>query len=131
MNKEEFSPTPHMACFPTYTEEGYLARIFTTSNFSVGQVLLSSLLKVFILFIRLYQSISWLWPKSCRFYPTCSNYAIEALKSFGAIKGSWITLQRIGRCHPFHTGGYDPVSVNLQRYFEEHRDEERTNLFVR
>ena len=45
----------------------------------------------------------------CRFTPTCSQYALEALEKYGAIKGSWLAFRRILRCHPFHKGGYDPV----------------------
>jgi len=48
-------------------------------------------------------------PPSCRFYPTCSAYALEAIEVHGAAKGSWLALKRIGKCHPFHPGGYDPV----------------------
>jgi hypothetical protein len=48
-------------------------------------------------------------PNSCRFYPTCSHYAIDALRKYGVLKGSWRALKRIGRCHPFHPGGYDPA----------------------
>ncbi len=46
---------------------------------------------------------------SCRFYPSCSAYAVEALDLHGGFKGSWLTLRRVARCHPFHPGGYDPV----------------------
>lgn len=46
---------------------------------------------------------------SCRFYPTCSAYAIEAISTWGSAKGSWLAVKRICRCHPFHPGGYDPV----------------------
>ena len=45
----------------------------------------------------------------CRFTPTCSQYALQALEKYGAVKGSWLAFRRILRCHPFHKGGYDPV----------------------
>ncbi|WP_410474483.1 membrane protein insertion efficiency factor YidD [Guyparkeria sp. TX1] len=53
--------------------------------------------------------ISPMLPPSCRFYPTCSEYAVEALSQHGALKGGWLTLRRLGRCHPFCAGGVDPV----------------------
>ncbi len=53
--------------------------------------------------------ISPLFPPTCRFQPTCSNYAITAIERFGVIKGSIMAVKRILRCHPFHPGGYDPV----------------------
>ena len=65
---------------------------------------------VIILLIRFYQiCISPMFPPRCRFYPTCSQYALEAVQKKGAIKGSWMALKRILKCHPFHPGGYDPV----------------------
>lgn len=65
---------------------------------------------LFILIIRFYQKvISPLKPPSCRFYPTCSHYGLEAIQRFGAFKGGWLTIKRISRCHPFHPGGVDPV----------------------
>jgi putative membrane protein insertion efficiency factor len=46
---------------------------------------------------------------NCRFYPSCSDYAREAVETYGAVKGGWLALRRILRCHPYHPGGYDPV----------------------
>jgi putative membrane protein insertion efficiency factor len=60
--------------------------------------------------IRLYQmTFSKVMPPSCRFYPSCSAYGYEAVRKYGAIKGGWMALRRIGRCHPLNPGGYDPV----------------------
>ncbi|NLV91395.1 MAG: membrane protein insertion efficiency factor YidD [Firmicutes bacterium] len=68
-------------------------------------------MKSLVLFgIGLYRRwLSPLKPNSCRFYPTCSAYGIEAVNKYGALRGSWMLLKRILRCHPFHPGGYDPV----------------------
>ena len=60
--------------------------------------------------IRLYQmTLSKILPPSCRFYPSCSQYGYEAVEKYGFFKGGWIAIKRVGRCHPFHPGGYDPV----------------------
>lgn len=64
-----------------------------------------------IIIIKFYQKfISPLkGTSSCRFYPTCSQYAIDAITKYGMIKGSFMSIKRILKCHPFHPGGYDPV----------------------
>lgn len=60
--------------------------------------------------IRLYQStISRVTPPACRFTPTCSHYACDAVERYGLIKGGWLTTRRLARCHPWSPGGYDPV----------------------
>ncbi|MEH6945129.1 membrane protein insertion efficiency factor YidD [Bacillus sp. JJ722] len=66
--------------------------------------------KLFLLIIRFYRTvISPLKPPTCRFYPTCSAYGLEAIQRFGAWKGGWLTIKRILKCHPFHPGGIDYV----------------------
>jgi putative membrane protein insertion efficiency factor len=60
--------------------------------------------------IRLYQRfVSPLLGPRCRFYPSCSNYALQAVQQFGTLRGTWLTVKRLLRCHPWHPGGYDPV----------------------
>ncbi|MBQ2062784.1 MAG: membrane protein insertion efficiency factor YidD [Oscillospiraceae bacterium] len=60
--------------------------------------------------IRFYQRhISPGLPPRCRYIPTCSEYALEAVEKYGAVKGGWMAAKRVARCHPFHKGGYDPV----------------------
>jgi putative membrane protein insertion efficiency factor len=66
--------------------------------------------RVLILLVRAYRRfLSPLLGQQCRFQPTCSAYGLEALQVHGALRGSWLTVRRIGRCHPFHRGGFDPV----------------------
>lgn len=68
---------------------------------------MSSALRIFV---RGYQvAISPWLPPSCRFHPTCSHYALEALEQFGAFRGGWLSVMRIMKCHPFHPGGFDPI----------------------
>ncbi|HEX2092578.1 MAG TPA: membrane protein insertion efficiency factor YidD [Longimicrobiaceae bacterium] len=68
------------------------------------------LARALIAAIRFYQrGISPLTPPSCRFHPSCSQYGVEAIQRHGAARGSWLTLRRLLRCHPFCRGGYDPV----------------------
>lgn len=63
-----------------------------------------------IFLLRIYRRlISPLLGQNCRFHPTCSRYAIQALESHGLIRGGWLALKRVSRCHPFHDGGLDPV----------------------
>ncbi len=65
---------------------------------------------VAVALLRFYKRwISPMLPPSCRFAPTCSEYSMEAYLKYGFFKGSWLTLRRILRCHPFHPGGFDPV----------------------
>jgi hypothetical protein len=75
----------------------------------IGQVL-KFLAIPLIIVIKIYQLIiSPLFPPSCRFTPTCSNYSVEALQKYGIIKGSWLGFKRIIKCHPWGGSGYDPV----------------------
>ena len=71
---------------------------------------------IFIFLIKLYRRfISPLFPPTCRFTPTCSQYAIEAFEKHGAIKGLFLTVWRILRCNPFCRGGYDPVPEKIKK----------------
>lgn len=66
--------------------------------------------KLLVLIVRIYRlAISPLMGRNCRFHPSCSEYAIEAIERHGSCKGSWLAAKRISRCHPWNHGGYDPV----------------------
>ncbi len=66
--------------------------------------------KIFVLLIKFYQkAISPMFPPSCRFYPTCSEYAVQSITKYGVIKGGVKSAWRVLRCNPFNKGGYDPV----------------------
>ncbi|HKK91721.1 MAG TPA: membrane protein insertion efficiency factor YidD [Desulfobacteraceae bacterium] len=66
--------------------------------------------QVLIIFIRVYQCcISPFTISSCRFYPSCSHYALEAVTVHGSVKGALLSIKRVLKCHPFHPGGFDPV----------------------
>jgi uncharacterized protein len=76
--------------------------------------------KILIFLIRIYQwTLSPYLGSCCRFYPTCSNYALEAIKEFGALKGSFLALKRVLKCHPFHPGGYDPIPKKRKKTSQE------------
>jgi putative membrane protein insertion efficiency factor len=70
--------------------------------------------RLLMLPIRAYRLISVHLPPRCRYHPSCSAYALEALEVHGAAKGSWLAARRIGRCHPWHDGGLDPVPARTQ-----------------
>ena len=69
-----------------------------------------------ILLIRGYQLIvSPILGPNCRFMPTCSEYALESLKTYGLIKGTYLTIKRIGKCHPWGSNGYDPIPTKMEK----------------
>jgi hypothetical protein len=66
--------------------------------------------RLLVALLRTYQyAISPFLGRRCRYYPSCSEYAVEAVEKYGAIKGGWLGVKRVSRCHPWHPGGYDPV----------------------
>lgn len=70
----------------------------------------------FILFIRVYQLIiSPMLGSNCRFIPTCSEYAMESLKEYGLIKGIFLSIKRLGKCHPWGSHGYDPIPTKMEK----------------
>lgn len=72
---------------------------------------------IVIRLIRAYQVLlSPLLPNSCRFQPTCSQYTLEAVRHYGALRGVLLGIKRIAKCHPFHPGGYDPVPIHSDHH---------------
>lgn len=67
------------------------------------------LARLMVRLIRGYQAVSRYTPRTCRYWPTCSEYAAQAVAKYGPWRGGWMAMKRIGRCHPFHPGGNDPV----------------------
>jgi putative membrane protein insertion efficiency factor len=65
--------------------------------------------------LRFYRMVSPLWPRRCRFEPTCSAYALEAVQRHGAVRGMVLAVTRVARCHPWNAGGVDPVPARLDR----------------
>jgi uncharacterized protein len=78
--------------------------------FFMMKFLKTGLEKILIALVRFYQyAISPYFPDSCRYDPTCSQYMVEAIKEWGVLKGTWLGIKRIGRCHPWGKVGYDPI----------------------
>ncbi len=71
--------------------------------------------RAIVALIRCYQAISRLFPRLCRFHPTCSEYMIEAIRGHGILRGVGMGVMRIVRCHPFHPGGHDPVPPRVEK----------------
>ena len=71
--------------------------------------------RILMLPIRAYRLVSVHLPPRCRYYPSCSAYALEALEVHGAGRGTWLAVKRVGRCHPWHDGGLDPVPPRADR----------------
>ncbi len=80
-----------------------------------------------VLLVRIYQQvISPLRPQTCRFYPSCSAYAVTALTRFGPLRGGWLTLRRLGRCNPWNPGGIDHVPLTWEERHSEELHQVRT-----
>jgi putative membrane protein insertion efficiency factor len=84
---------------------------------------MSIVARVMIVLIRGYQlTLSAFLGRQCRYLPTCSEYAREAVERYGAFGGAWLAVRRIGRCHPWGGSGYDPVPEKTSRQKKSHRD---------
>jgi putative membrane protein insertion efficiency factor len=71
---------------------------------------------VLVALMRVWQFVPRIDPQRCRFYPSCSEYGITAVRRFGAIRGGWMALRRLGRCHPWNPGGVDHVPPRPERH---------------
>ncbi|MBO5884927.1 MAG: membrane protein insertion efficiency factor YidD [Clostridia bacterium] len=81
----------------------------------ITKIILFPITIIFMLLIKLYKwCISPLLPHCCRYYPTCSSYAILAIKEYGPIKGVWLAFKRISRCMPRNKSGFDPLPQNIK-----------------
>jgi putative membrane protein insertion efficiency factor len=94
---------------PTRTATGAPSELTTRCSTLDDGARLSPLARVLVGLVRLYQLTARLRAPRCRFLPTCSAYAVECLTVHGAARGGWLALRRLGRCHPWHAGGFDPV----------------------
>jgi hypothetical protein len=90
----------------TTTQSNYVT---TPSASQVVSPVVSPVARLLMLPIRAWRLVSVHLPPRCRFHPSCSAYALEALQVHGAARGGWLAIRRVGRCHPFHEGGLDPV----------------------
>jgi hypothetical protein len=90
--------------------KNYYSMKTNINHFSMDKLLKKAFELVFVGLIRFYQlTISPMTHASCRYMPTCSQYAVEAIRKHGPVKGSWLAIKRIARCHPWGGHGYDPV----------------------
>ena len=86
------------------------AQLLGEGAIAVAHAVEAMLLTMVVGVIEVYRRlVSPLLPPACRFHPTCSTYAVGCLHRHGLLRGGWMSLRRIGRCHPFHEGGHDPI----------------------
>ena len=90
------------------TARGSIARSMRGAQLRIGAYVAAVILAAIALYRWLLSPIFGALGARCRFHPSCSTYATEAVRHYGPVRGSWRALKRLGRCHPFHPGGYDP-----------------------